>query len=226
MKIIKTILKGVVGLMALFFIVGLFLGEPSEQRSASNPAPTARQVASITSEQQAAQEDARKRREELLRRPDLQTQFISVVNSATATFSAAGRDEFAQGATRPARRQAICATALGREPVVQDWVGQVSTRSTNNEGKGVLRISIGPDVAVKTWNNALSDIGDRTLIEPGSPAFNVMGTLRNGDWVRFSGRFFPDQTDCVREPSMTIRGTMTSPEFIFRFDDIRRIELP
>jgi hypothetical protein len=225
-KIIKTILKGVVGLMALFFIVGLFLGEPSEQRSASNPASTARQVASITSEQQAAQEDARKRREELLLRPDLQTQFISVVNSATATFSAAGRDEFAQGATRPARRQAICATALGRELVVQDWVGQVSTRSTNNEGKGVLRISIGPDVAVKTWNNALSDIGDRTLIEPGSPAFNVMGTLRNGDWVRFSGRFFPDQTDCVREPSMTIRGTMTSPEFIFRFDDIRRIELP
>jgi hypothetical protein len=82
------------------------------------------------------------------------------------------------------------------------------------------------DVAVKTWNNALSDVGDRTLIEPGSPAFNVMGTLRNGDWVRFSGRFFPDQTDCVREPSMTIRGTMTSPEFIFRFDDIRRVDLP
>jgi hypothetical protein len=78
---------------------------------------------------------------------------------------------------------------------------------------------------VKTWNNSLSDIADRTLIEPNSPVFNAMGVLRNGDWVRFSGRLIPDSTDCVREPSLTIRGTMTSPEFIFRFDDIRRIEV-
>ena len=34
-KLIKTILKGVVGLLALLFIVSLFLGESSEQRSAS-----------------------------------------------------------------------------------------------------------------------------------------------------------------------------------------------
>ncbi len=109
--------------------------------------------------------------------------------------------------------------------MVREWVGQVTTRSTNNEGRGVLVVSIGPNVSVKTWNNSLSDIGDKTLIEPGSAVFNAMGSLRNGDWVRFSGRLFSDSTDCVREPSMTIRGTMTSPEFIFRFDSIQRINV-
>lgn len=227
MRFIKGVLKFGLGLVVVLLIIGYFFGDPQPQTSAfTPPAPTARQLASMTPEQQAAQEDARRRREELLRQPDLQTQLVAAANNGTAAFRAAGRDEFAQGATRPARRQAICATPLARQQVVRDWVGQVKTRSTNNEGKGVLAISIGPDVSVKTWNNSLSDIGDRTLIEPGSPVFNIMGTLRDGDWVRFSGRFFSDPTDCIREPSLTIRGTMTSPEFIFRFEDVRRIDLP
>jgi hypothetical protein len=44
--------------------------------------------------------------------------------------------------------------------------------------------------------------------------------LQNGQTVRFSGQFFRDDTDCIRETSLTMSGSMREPEFLFRFSDI------
>jgi hypothetical protein len=38
--------------------------------------------------------------------------------------------------------------------------------------------------------------------------------------VSFSGQFFSDTTDCVKESSLTLKGSLTQPEFIFRFSAI------
>jgi hypothetical protein len=166
--------------------------------------------------------EAEQRRRELLFPPFEQQLFVGVVTNAVHQFQGVGNNEFAQGATRPARRNAICEFArLGQNLQVQDWVGTVERRTTNNEGRGVLYIRLSEHVVLKTWNNAFSDLQDRTLVDPNSSVFQAMSRLPEGTHVRFSGRFIRSATDCVREASVTLRGSMTAPEFIFRFEALR-----
>lgn len=58
----------------------------------------------------------------------------------------------------------------------------------------------------------------RTLIQSGGNSqWQVIG-----DKVRISGNFFQADADGVFENSMTIRGAMTAPEFLFRFTAISK----
>jgi hypothetical protein len=109
-------------------------------------------------------------------------------------------------------------------PSIEKWTGTVETLSSNGDGFGVLSIKIDGDVSVKTWNNSISDVGDHTLIDPNSSVFRKATSLKVGQKVVFSGAFIPSATDCFREGSMTLGGSLRSPEFIFRFSDISGIE--
>jgi hypothetical protein len=153
--------------------------------------------------------------------PDDQARFIAA-NDAGRTAYKAGANDMAKGAARPYRAQSLCRGAQIRN--VQNWVGKVATLSSNGDGKGVLSVMIGNDVQVKTWNNSMSDIGDQTLIEPTSALFRKAVSLQVGQVVTFSGSFIPSQTDCVRESSMTLDGSMTRPEYIFKFLDIAALK--
>jgi len=144
--------------------------------------------------------------------------FIAAVAKGREAFKA-GQNEMAKGSARPLRARAIC-DAVSPGPV-DDWVGRVASLSTNGDGKGVLAIEIGSRIFVKTWNNAVSDIGDRTLLDPDSPIYKQALSLRQGQRVQFSGNLFASSTDCVREGSVTLQGSLTEPEFIFRFSDLR-----
>jgi hypothetical protein len=103
---------------------------------------------------------------------------------------------------------------------VRDWEGTIYNLSSNNDGRGVLAITIGPRVYVKTWNNAVSDYSDGTMLSPSSLIYNTAVKMRSGQKVRFSGSFFSGDKDCVREASLTQSGSMTDPEFIMRFTDL------
>ena len=85
-------------------------------------------------------------------------------------------------------------------------------------------MTIGSDISVKTWNNSLSDISDGTLIEPSSQLFAVASQLHKGQLVRFSGSLREDKTDCVRDSSLTLDGSISEPEFIFKFQSISAVE--
>lgn len=146
--------------------------------------------------------------------------FVQAVMGATESYRAAGTD-FQKGATRPARAKAVCKAVSS--PKVSKWVGTVAKLSTNSDGKGVISISIAKNVELKTWNNTLSDIGTGSLIEPGSKLFNVLGTLNVGDGVVFSGSFEKSETDCYRESSMTLDGSMKNPEYIMKFQSVERL---
>ena len=209
----RFIIGAFVGL-ALFLLIRSLIDPSSSTRETASVGPTVRS----TPTQMVSSEE---RRTAPTIPPD-QAQFLEAVAQGKEAHRAAGSDKFAQGAARPARRQAICQTAAGQTLRVSGWVGQVATRSTNSEGKGVLSIQVAPDVFLTTYNNAFSDIRFRTLIEPGTQVFNEMANLRTGDWVIFSGRFFANPTDCVEETSLTLRGSMTSPEFLFQFLEIHR----
>ena len=210
----KKFLKFVGGMIVALLVVGFLVGR-DDRGGPSSPSITAATATPPAPEPPSARE----RMASLM--PTGQAAVVAAVEAARRRFDSAPND-MAKGAARPARARAICAAL--RSPLVAGWAGIVSKLDTNGEGKGVLEVEIGPDAYVKTWNNSLSDIGDNTLIEPSSTLFTAASQLREGQLVRFDGTFFRDSTDCVRESSMSLSGSIREPEFIFRFLSISRIE--
>jgi len=109
---------------------------------------------------------------------------------------------------------------LGRRRA-EDWVGRITNLTTNTDGFGVVEVAIGTDIRVKTWNNNFSDNFHRTLLKPGSAVFKKLAALKEGNRIKFSGRFFPSDIDCIHEASLTLHGSMRDPEFIMRFAEVR-----
>jgi hypothetical protein len=208
----KVLLRGTAGLFVAFLIIGVIAGK-NDNPGSSNSATAA--VTQSAPRQPSAQDRMR------AMMPSDQARLITAVETARQQY-AAGANDMAKGAARPARAQAICNVLHSRS--VDGWVGRVTELSTNGEGKGVLSIEIGPDVSVKTWNNSLSDIGDNTLIEPSSPLFSAATQLRVGQLVTFGGTLFEDRTDCVHESSLTLAGSIREPEFIFRFRSVSAVD--
>jgi uncharacterized protein YecT (DUF1311 family) len=152
--------------------------------------------------------------------PQAEATFVGIVSMAQAEAKGAQND-MQLGGTKAKRDRALCDSGLSY--VVNDWVGKIERIDSNSDGKGVLSVSIASDILVKTWNNDLSDLVDRTLIEPGTPLFEAASAMSPGQHVRFSGLLFRGSDgDCVKESSLTLKGKVTEPEFIFRFDKIAR----
>jgi hypothetical protein len=142
---------------------------------------------------------------------------------AVDSGSGAWTNEMAQGGTRAQRRIAICQSlnVPGQGVLVSNWVGQIDKLSSNSDGKGVLYVSHAPNIWVETWNNDFSDSSHHTLIPPLSQLFAVISQMKEGDEVVFSGTFFASDVDCVEEHSMGLQGSMSEPEFIFRFTSVK-----
>lgn len=185
-------------------------------------AKTAQEQAEAKAKAEQVKTEARARYAELTRQPDDQATLSRIVTEAKQLFSSAETD-MQRGASRPYRARKLC-NSLGSRSV-SGWVGKVTTLSTNSEGKGVLKISF-DDTAVGTWNNALSDLGTRTLVEPGTSVYTQMLALKNGDMVKFSGTLFQSDLDCIQEQSVTIAGSIKDPEFTMRFSSINKITAP
>jgi hypothetical protein len=152
--------------------------------------------------------------------PSDQAGFTSAVSAAKTAYRSAA-NELAAGGVRNSRQEAIC-RAL-HDQSANGWIGKISRLSSNGDGKGVLTIEVAPDVHVSTWNNALSDVGSNTLIDPTSSLFKSLAAMKKGDAVRFSGRFASSKVDCVGEQSMTLSGSMTDPSFTMRFTSVSKL---
>ena len=130
--------------------------------------------------------------------------------------------EFQKGATRPERAKKIC--EIIKYGSVKNWFGVVDQLSTNSEGKGILVVKIAKDVYVQTWNNAFSDLVGRTMIDPDEALYKTLLHMKVGQDIRFAGRFLQSEIDCVQEISFTLSGSMTKPQFIMQFSDIRPVD--
>lgn len=153
--------------------------------------------------------------------PSREAEFIKLVEESRRNYSSAQND-LAAGGVRVSRKVAIC-KILSNDYSVSDWVGTISDLSSNNDGRGVLSIRIAKDVNLKTWNNAVSDIGSNTLIDPSSPLFSKLSEMSKGTKVKFSGTFIAGGEDCVQEGSMSQAGSMKDPEFIFSYRSVDRL---
>lgn len=129
-------------------------------------------------------------------------------------------NELKKSAVRAARRTAIEKAVPSCQ--ARNWVGKLKKLGTQSEGKAYVEITLEgtKDVTVKTWNNALSDISDQTLIELNSPLFGKLSDMTEGTRVSFSGVFRRGDQDYLRESSLTEYGSMTDPEFIMSFSDV------
>jgi len=150
--------------------------------------------------------------------PAAEARLIQIVSSAQ-TESRNAENDMQRGGIKAKRDKALCEgiTSLAAD----NWIGKIETLDSNSDGKGVLSIEIAPDITVKTWNNALSDISSKTLIEPETPLFQAASSMKKGQLVTFSGTFFAGhEGDCLEEGSLSLRGKIQEPEYIFRFASI------
>jgi ribosomal protein L7/L12 len=149
--------------------------------------------------------------------PADEAKFISAVASAQTAYDAAPND-MAKGGTRADRRNAICQALPNAS--VSNWLGTIKSLSSNGDGKGVLEVTLAQDISVTTNNNAFSDTGDDTLLSQDSPVFQTASKMKEGDKIFFSGDFLPSETDCFRELSVTLEGSMKEPAFLIRFTSV------
>ncbi|CDG20697.1 exported protein of unknown function [Xenorhabdus poinarii G6] len=150
--------------------------------------------------------------------PAREQQFIGIVDGFVKETKSANND-MQIAALKTKRVSTICHFFRGNLKV-SGWSGKVIDLNSNNDGKGVIVISLTKDIRIRTWNNAFSDSGDDTLINQGTVLFEKALSLKKGQLVSFSGSFIPDRDECVREVSVTQNGSMEDPEFLFRFSDI------
>ncbi len=151
--------------------------------------------------------------------PSNEKNLIQIVAESQSASKSAEND-MQKGGAKNERDKKIC--SLMKNLTIKDWIGKIKTIDANSDGKGVLGIEIADDIVVTTWNNALSDIADQTLIDPNSSLFQKVSSMKSGQQVQFSGRFFPGGVDgeCIEESSITLSGKLRKPEFIFKFSSI------
>ena len=94
------------------------------------------------------------------------------------------------GGDLPPAEQTRCAILFTNGLDVSGWTGTVYKISSNGDGYGILEVTLSEDAWLETMNNSFSDSDVHTLITPNSPLYAVLGTLKEGDKVTFSGTFF------------------------------------
>lgn len=93
-----------------------------------------------------------------------------------------------------------------------------------SDGRIELKVRIGRLVYLVNRNTAFFfGEGSRNLIEVGSPVYESLLGVKKRQYVRLSGRFFPDLNHCVRSVGMNRRDALFMPEFIFRFSEIEAL---
>lgn len=151
-------------------------------------------------------------------RPANENEFIRIVALAQQQNSDA-KNDMQKGGIKSERDAVLCKELKSLD--VKNWTGRIAKIDANSDGKGVLEVEIAKDIYLKTWNNAISDIGSDTLLEPGSPIFKSASAMAKGQAVHISGYFLSGGTeDCLKESSLTLSGKLRDPAFIFRFDSI------
>jgi hypothetical protein len=154
-----------------------------------------------------------------------QKQFAAIIAEYRDRHNAA--DDLAKPAYRPQRANAICNLFNGNLSVA-DWHGDVKEFWHTSDGRAGLAVWLRQN---RLYVTLLSD--EETLISPSDPLNKTILTLSRakdyrfdserpiGHPVLFSGQFMPSTKDCVREVSWTANGSMTEPQWSFKFSSLR-----
>lgn len=217
------------GILALMIISGIANGGKKTEPTAA-PSPAATQsaeaatapLAAASGEQSAPSPAAPAAAaappvSEFGAHPSDQTAFLAAFEAGKTAHSNAGNDlQKAKAITD--RDTAMCA-AIGGAPV-GEWTGKITSIGANNDGYAHIDVRLSKDVEVKTWNNALSDYSDNTLIKPGALYDSIL-QLKEGQTVVFSGEFVPKDASCLQGTNLTDAFYAVDPDLLFRFSAVR-----
>ena len=153
-------------------------------------------------------------------RPEEQKQFESVIATFSQQFDKAV-NELQESSYRKDRMNAI--KELKIDTQINGWIGTLNQLKTNTEGKAYISIKLNNNLTISTWNNALSDIMDNTLISMDSALYKTLINMKTGQKVKFSGSFFNSDIDYFKEKSVTIRGAMKTSDYLMRFSSVEAI---
>ena len=155
-----------------------------------------------------------------VRYPASQKSFIGDVLAARSGYKA-GQNEVVQGAERVHRKHNL---GVYKDKKAENWIGTVYQMDTISDGsKAWLRVQIENHIMLTTLKSEWTDTGINSLIPWRTDLHRELLSLKTGDWVIFSGKFFPSKEDGIMEISLTMHGSMTDPEFLFKFSDIKKI---
>jgi hypothetical protein len=149
--------------------------------------------------------------------PQSQADFVSLIEKAREDLDAAETD-LQESVIVRGRDKALCGVLSNR--TANKWVGEIKDVGANGEGKAYLEIEIANDVRVKTWNNALSDISDNTLIPTSSKFFDRLVAMKKGDLVYWSAKFLSESNSCLKGANLTEYFYGKDPKFIVDFKDV------
>lgn len=175
----------------------------AEARPTSTPAEEAAAVLGLLAPQQ----------------PKDQAAFTKAIGASKEAFDKADNDQ--REAIQPQRAAAIC-KALPK-PEVKGWVGKIQSIDADSNKRLTVTMTLPDGTLVKTWNNAMSDMEDQTLVPAGSPVAASFAKLKEGDTVRFAGTFFVDEPDCYRSSRLSLQQSMMEPSFLFRFTSVEKL---
>jgi hypothetical protein len=204
--------------MGAVLLLGLFSGIAeggTEMADAAATVATEPITTSMTADELAAG---------LSGRPD-QGAFVDAAVAGGIEYLAT-TNELKQRLIEKSRNRAVCA-AVPKSREIERWVGRINRLAVTTQGLGILEVQIGYRTKLSTWNGALSDVFNKTLIPFGSEDYRRLAKMGEGHLITFSGTFFEGRDGaCILERSFSLDGGMSTPNFVFRFKDVAEYSGP
>lgn len=116
------------------------------------------------------------------------------------------------------RDKSLCKNTGGS---FKGWKATVHDVGSTGDGYGYIAVIMEDDIELSTWNNALSDAFDNTLIKPSNNLYDVLMELSSGDEVTIGGDFIKGENTCVNTSNLTEVLNASSPDFKVNFTSIK-----
>lgn len=155
--------------------------------------------------------------------PDDQQLFMSIITSHARGYENAAND-ILKSRARQARKAELAESFTSTE--FEGWVGTLDTLGTTGAGDAYVYVILSgaSNIRLQTTNNSFSESlsPNKTLIKEGSPVYEQLIQLSEGETVVVSGNFFTDEDDHFSDLRLTEQGAMVDPSFLIRVNSISR----
>lgn len=149
--------------------------------------------------------------------PADQRKFSDIVAKASAKYTDTD-NELKASKTIIDRDKSLCKSTGGD---FKGWRATVHDVGSTGDGYGYIAVIMEDDIELSTWNNAMSDAFDNTLIKPSNKLYDVLMELSSGDEVTIAGNFIKGDKTCVETSNLTEVMNAASPDFKVNFTSVK-----
>lgn len=118
--------------------------------------------------------------------PKPETDFIAAIQDARTVY---GAQDGKAKKTALVKEMVKRWKAILPDGRMHDWIGSIVELGRTKGGRIHVAIRIADRVNLMTWEKPLIDFGHGTLIGPKSPLYPVLSGMKQGDMVRFDGKY-------------------------------------